>query len=211
MMTTLLVARHGNTFEAGEPARRVGAHTDIPLTAKGEAQARALGSYLKNVGLIPDIIYSAPLRRARRTAELAREAFTPPPPLEALDFLTEIDYGPDEGKPEEEVVARIGREALDTWEKKALPPPGWIVEPQALAQSWIDFGARLAAQGTGRTSLCVTSNGIARFAAHLTGDFENFAATHGLKLATGAFGIFCYENRLWRVEGWNVRPEMAGF
>ena len=31
-MTTLVVIRHGNTFEADEEPRRVGARTDLPLT-----------------------------------------------------------------------------------------------------------------------------------------------------------------------------------
>jgi transcriptional regulator GlxA family with amidase domain len=31
-MTTLIIARHGNTFEDGETPRRVGARTDLPLS-----------------------------------------------------------------------------------------------------------------------------------------------------------------------------------
>ena len=42
-MTRLYIARHGNTFEAGEAPRRVGRRTDLPLTAAGRAQAEALG------------------------------------------------------------------------------------------------------------------------------------------------------------------------
>ena len=46
-MTTLIIARHGNTFNPGDTPTRVGKHTDMPLVEKGEAQGRALGRYLK--------------------------------------------------------------------------------------------------------------------------------------------------------------------
>jgi probable phosphoglycerate mutase len=52
----------------------------------------------------------------------------------------------------------------------------------------------------------VTSNGIARFAPYITGDFEGFAAEHKIKLSTGALAVFKHENGPWRVEGWNIRP-----
>ena len=40
----LLLARHGNTFDKGDKVVWVGARTDLPLTAKGREQARALGA-----------------------------------------------------------------------------------------------------------------------------------------------------------------------
>ena len=54
-MITLVIARHGNTFESGETPRRVGARTDLPLTEKGRQQAQAIGHYLKEHDLIPDV------------------------------------------------------------------------------------------------------------------------------------------------------------
>jgi broad specificity phosphatase PhoE len=44
-MTRIVIVRHGNTFEAGETPRRIGARTDLPLTADGQAQADALGRW----------------------------------------------------------------------------------------------------------------------------------------------------------------------
>ena len=41
-MTTLIIARHGNTFDKGDIPTRVGARTDLPLVEKGRAQAKAL-------------------------------------------------------------------------------------------------------------------------------------------------------------------------
>ena len=69
MTTRLIIARHGNTFKPGETPTRVGARTDLPLVE--EARGRAIGRYLKNHDLIPDIVFSGPLKRQMQTAELA--------------------------------------------------------------------------------------------------------------------------------------------
>ena len=57
-ITRLLIVRHGNTFAAGEVARRVG-KTDVPLVASGEEQAKELGQYLATRQLTPDIAFSS--------------------------------------------------------------------------------------------------------------------------------------------------------
>lgn len=207
-MTLLLVARHGNTFEDGETPRRVGGRTDLLLTAKGQAQARALGSYLKIHNIIPNAAFAAPLQRTWQTAELALSELPTAPSVQNAHLLTEIDYGPDENQPEEAVIARIGRAALESWEKDATPPPGWIVDPQKSIAAWRDFAKLCTENHPDGVVLAVTSNGIARFALSLTGDFEAEHAAHGLKLATGALGILRYENGKWGVEAWNIRPPL---
>ncbi|HBH26642.1 MAG TPA: hypothetical protein DDX54_04495 [Rhodospirillaceae bacterium] len=53
MITTLIIARHGNTFAPGAEPRRVGGRTDLPLVAKGRAQAQALGRTLGALTLPP--------------------------------------------------------------------------------------------------------------------------------------------------------------
>lgn len=210
-MTLLLIARHGNTFEDGETPRRVGRRTDLPLTAKGQAQARALGTYLKIHNIKPAAAFAAPLQRTWQTAELALSILPAAPPVQKAPFLTEIDYGPDENQPEDAVIARIGRAALDSWEKDALPPPGWIVDPQKIMGEWRIFAADCARNYPDGAILAITSNGIARFALSLTEDFENSKRRYGLKLATGALGLLRYENGIWKIEGWNIRlaPEIG--
>ena len=47
-------------------------------------------------------------------------------------------YGPDEGKPETEVVARIGQKALDEWERAAIVPDGWLVCVDDIISSFVD-------------------------------------------------------------------------
>ncbi|MCF0233786.1 MAG: histidine phosphatase family protein, partial [Thermoguttaceae bacterium] len=60
---TLIVARHGNTFNKGDVILRVGARTDLPLTATGVEQAKKIGAILAARGLVPTEIYAAPLLR----------------------------------------------------------------------------------------------------------------------------------------------------
>src|SRR6266705_7157441 len=62
----LYLARHGET-EWSRSGQHTGT-TDLPLTARGEAEAAALGRRL--AGIQFDAVYSSPMQRARRTAEL---------------------------------------------------------------------------------------------------------------------------------------------
>ncbi|TNE31788.1 MAG: phosphoglycerate mutase, partial [Alphaproteobacteria bacterium] len=144
--TRLLIARHGNTFSADDILCRVGAGTDIPLVESGRRQAKLLGQFLAQEDLIPDLVYSSRLQRAAETATLALAEMPLPAPLtlQQDDSFNEIDYGIDEGKPEDEVVARLGIDALQSWDQDAIVPEGWHVDPQALIQNWLDFGAEIA-------------------------------------------------------------------
>jgi 2,3-bisphosphoglycerate-dependent phosphoglycerate mutase len=207
MTTRLLIARHGNTFAPGDIVRRVGT-TDLPLVESGLLQGRLLGTYLKHNDLIPDVLFTSKLQRAIQTAEQAQETMGTKLPIETLSIFNEIDYGPDENQPEEHVVARIGKDALNAWEVQAIVPGGWKVEPSEIIDNWLTFAERLRKDYTGKTCLVVTSNGIARFAPYLTGDFPAFSAQHGIKIATGALCIF--ENKpfseIWDCLAWNVKP-----
>ncbi|MBX2833782.1 MAG: histidine phosphatase family protein [Micavibrio sp.] len=205
-MTTLIIARHGNTFAPGQPLTRVGARTDFPLVKKGRDQAAALGRYLQEHRLIPDVVYTSNLQRTIETAKIAIKESGVSNPTYPLEIFNEIDYGPDENKPEDEVIARIGAQAIKDWDEHAIVPDGWVVDPQEITQNWRLFAEQISAHDDNETVLVVTSNGTARFAPHITGDFEGFRASYTLKLSTGAFGIFHYENSGWTCTGWNIKP-----
>ena len=84
------LVRHGDTAWTltGQHTGR----TDLPLNVQGERQARELGASLGSLRF--DRILSSPLRRARRTAELAM----PHSSIESDDDLMEWDYGAYEGR-----------------------------------------------------------------------------------------------------------------
>jgi probable phosphoglycerate mutase len=202
----LIIARHGNTFEPGETPRRVGVRTDMPLTEAGHDHGRNLGLHLVKVGLVPDVVYTSKLKRTIQTAQdvitAAGLRLKPHPDK----IFNEIDYGPDENKTEDDVIARIGTVALTRWEEQAITPPGWSPDAQTLTKRWHDFSKKILKKYAGKKILVVTSNGIARFALTLPGDFDRARQVHGLKLATGAYGLLTHDGTHWRVRGWNTRP-----
>lgn len=208
MSIQLIIARHGNTFAPGDIVTRVGI-TDLPLVETGLLQGKKLGAHLKQHGLIPDVIFTSQLKRTLQTAEQAQMTMQTHLPLQSLSIFNEIDYGVDENQPEDKVIARIGKEALTAWEKEAIVPNGWKVDPNAIIQNWKTFSDLLKKEHDNKTVLAVTSNGIARFAPYLTGDFNAFCAQHNIKIATGAFCLFELSNdsHHWHCLSWNVKPE----
>lgn len=205
-MTILIIARHGNTFEPGEPPRRVGAGTDLPLTATGLKQGQNLGAYLKRINLLPDCIYTSRLIRTKQMAqEIIRESGIDVSP-QATVIFNELDYGVDENKTEDIVTARIGEQALSDWEEKGIIPRGWNPDAETISKRWHDFATEITAAHPDGIVLVVTSNGIARFALGLAGDFEATRRQYGLKLATGAFGILEHDENGWTIQNWNIRP-----
>jgi broad specificity phosphatase PhoE len=91
------VVRHGET--AWTVTGRHTGRTDIPLTARGEEQARALGGRLREMRF--DHVLTSPLQRARRTCELAGFGA-----IATVDAdLAEWDYGEYEGRRTAEIRA----------------------------------------------------------------------------------------------------------
>jgi broad specificity phosphatase PhoE len=84
------LARHGET-EWSLSGQHTG-KTDLPLTARGERNARALGDRLRGTRFVE--VYSSPLQRARRTCELAGFGAE----AEIDQDLMEWDYGEYEGR-----------------------------------------------------------------------------------------------------------------
>jgi uncharacterized phosphatase len=108
-MTTILLARHGETDWNAD--RRVQGHSDTPLNDTGRAQAQALGDELSGVGI--DAVYSSDLVRAHETARLVAE----PLGLEvtAIRDLRERHFGTWEGLTDEEIFARFPEARDGPW------------------------------------------------------------------------------------------------
>ena len=203
MSARLFIVRHGNTFDKGDVVTRVGGRTDLPLSSSGRVQAKALADHFAVQGARFATARSGPLKRTRETAAAILAADPAAPDLLTELFLREIDYGPDENRPEDEVIARIGKPALEAWERDSIPPPGWRVDPAAITGNWQELFSDLAeSQGD---HLVVTSNGVARFALSASGETRPDA-----KLATGAYGILeLAPDGTARVTQWNLRPGVA--
>jgi probable phosphoglycerate mutase len=91
------LARHGET--AWTISGQHTGLTDIPLTERGESDARKLGERLSGIDFAR--VFTSPLRRAMRTCELAGFA----PVSETDPDLVEWNYGEYEGRRSAEILA----------------------------------------------------------------------------------------------------------
>jgi broad specificity phosphatase PhoE len=91
------LARHGET--AWSLSGQHTGRTDLPLTERGEQNARSLGERLKGVTFAK--VLTSPLQRASRTCQLAGFGAV----AEADRDLPEWDYGQYEGKRTAEILA----------------------------------------------------------------------------------------------------------
>lgn len=180
-------------------------NTDLPLTESGRMQAKALGAWIRHHGLYPQAVYSSQLKRTIETAEIALKEAGYKEPVFPLSIFNEIDYGPDENQTEDTVIARIGKQAIADWDAKGTVPPGWNFDPEKCIADWKNFAAHVV-EDEQECAMVVTSNGIARFAPYITGDFEGFSAKYPLKISTGAVCIMVFENGRWDVREWNLKP-----
>lgn len=69
-MKTLLLLRHAKS----SPEKSDLPDHERPLSKRGKKEAPRVGSYLKEAGLVPDLILSSTARRAHDTAEAVAEA-----------------------------------------------------------------------------------------------------------------------------------------
>lgn len=112
---TVTVVRHGEA-EWNRAGRRQG-QLDSPLTAEGEQHAEALAASLGTAPI--DAIFSSPLGRADRTAEVI--AATLHQPVRTLETLAEVHHG---------VFAGLTNEEIET------SHPGALARRQAEKFTW---------------------------------------------------------------------------
>jgi len=171
------IARHGETRWA-KIGRHTGA-TDIPLTERGEANARALGQRLQALDV--SAVLNSPLQRAWRTCELAgfgERARTD-------DELVEWDYGAYEGKTTPEIQQER---------------PGWEVFRDGCPQG--DSVSQVAARADRAIARLRSMEGSVLMFSHshflrvLAARWLGLEAEVGrcLYLGTGAFSILGYEH-----------------
>lgn len=195
MSKTIYIVRHGNTFDKGDIVTRVGGRTDLALSKSGEVQAAHLAEAFTNISI--DACFSSPLKRTRQTAEAICGGHNIT--IENAEFLREIDYGPDENKPETDVIARIGQQAIQDWEKHTIVPDGWRVNPKVYRDAWKKFIQELESE----TTIVVTSNGVARFLLDaLAIDVSE------RKMKTGSVSRFDLKNGNWSLIDWGKRPPL---
>jgi 2,3-bisphosphoglycerate-dependent phosphoglycerate mutase len=122
-MSDLLLLRHGQSQWNLE--NRFTGWVDVPLSARGEQEARAAGEKLR--GRRIDKLYTSVLERAIDTARLALEsAGLRPPPTERDAALNERMYGDLQGLDKAEAAKRFGADQVKLWRRSydVKPPAG---------------------------------------------------------------------------------------
>jgi phosphoserine phosphatase len=169
-----LLARHGESTWNAE--RRFQGSTDIALSARGRAQAEALGRGLG--GYRVRAAYVSPFCRAVETAELALKGTGVP--LVVLEELRELSLGQWEGCTVDEIRARDG-DPYVAWLRAPhdCPPPGG--EPLPVVSERVRAAIdRIAA-------------------AHPNGDDVLVVAHGGVISVYACYLLGCSFNHLWRL------------
>ncbi|HYQ65646.1 phosphoglyceromutase [Actinophytocola sp.] len=126
---TLILLRHGESEWNAE--NLFTGWVDVPLSTKGQAEARRGGELLRETGLLPDIVHTSVLRRAIATANIALDvADRHWIPVKRDWRLNERHYGALQGKNKKQTLEEFGEEQFMLWRRSYDTPPPPI-EPDA--------------------------------------------------------------------------------
>jgi 2,3-bisphosphoglycerate-dependent phosphoglycerate mutase len=146
MTYTLVLLRHG---ESEWNAKNLfTGWVDVPLSAKGEAEARRGGELLVAEGVLPDVVHTSVLRRAISTANIALDAADRHWIDVRRDWrLNERHYGALQGKNKKQTLEQFGEEQFMLWRRSYDTPPPPIDAGDEYAQTgdprYADLGAAM--------------------------------------------------------------------
>jgi len=164
-MSRLLLARHGQSVS--NAVRRFQGTQDVALSELGARQAEALGQAIRHLPIAA--VYTSPLERARRTAEIAAAGLGVP--LTQVDDLRELSLGDWEGRTVEEIRALPG-DPYEQWvrDPPSCLPPGAEPLPEVQARVVSAMADIAAAHPNGQQVLVVCHGGvISAYLAHCLG------------------------------------------
>jgi broad specificity phosphatase PhoE len=204
----LILARHGNTFEVGQPPLQVGVRTDLSLTAQGRIQAEQLAKFLTKTPLAA--LYAGTLKRQIETAQIITGSKETPTYLDE-SALTEIDYGLWEGLTSEEISRRWPAE-YNAWTSESKWAHGifgrTLEDHMHDIEIWLD--ALRKKYNPGDTVVAVTSNGIIRLFYSFEEKWKTLQESkqmEQLKVKTGHFcELLLFPDSL-KVKNWNQEPK----
>lgn len=110
-MLKIYLVRHGQNEDNAQGI--LNGHRDKPLTAIGIAQAKEAANKLQETGIRFDKVYSSPLQRAHKTAEIVTSTLGLPAP-EIMPSLIERDFGYMTGKPQSKIEELCSPDILKT-------------------------------------------------------------------------------------------------
>ena len=130
-MNKLILLRHGQSQWNLE--NRFTGWKNVPLTEKGEAEAKKTGELIRKNNISIDRVFSSVLERANRTAEIAIKKAELNNLLEnnkiimtCSEKLNERDYGDLVGLNKQETADKFGKDQVHIWRRSydTAPPNG---------------------------------------------------------------------------------------
>jgi len=188
-LPVVYLARHGET-EWSLTGQHTGL-TDLPLTQRGEQNARRLGQRLKELTFVK--VYTSPLTRARRTCELSGYSAV----AEVDGDLVEWDYGEYEGRTGDEI-----RSKRPDWQLFRDGCPGGESPAQVIERAGRVVRRLRAVRGD---VLLFTSGHFIRALAWRWIGLDNMLNARSLMLTTASLSALGYEVNLSRpvIRLWN--------
>ena len=127
-MNKLILLRHGQSQWNLE--NRFTGWKNVPLTEKGEAEAKKTGELIRKHNISIDRVFSSVLERANRTAEIAIKKAELNNLLEnnkiimtSSEKLNERDYGDLVGLNKQETADKFGKDQVHIWRRSFDTPP----------------------------------------------------------------------------------------
>ncbi|GGM69671.1 2,3-bisphosphoglycerate-dependent phosphoglycerate mutase [Longimycelium tulufanense] len=120
---TLVLLRHGESVWNAE--NLFTGWVDVPLSERGETEARRGGELLRDAGILPDVVHTSLLRRAISTANIALDTCDRHWIDVRRDWrLNERHYGALQGKNKKQTLDQYGEEQFTLWRRSYdVPPP----------------------------------------------------------------------------------------
>jgi len=141
-MTNLILIRHGESQWNLE--NRFTGWVDVPLSSKGEQEAKSAGEKLKSFKF--DKAFTSKLQRANNTLKFILQASGQENiPTEYDEALNERHYGALQGLNKAETAVKYGDEQVKIWRRSYdIPPPAEKTElnPEGKSESLKDTAAR---------------------------------------------------------------------
>ena len=134
-MHKLVLLRHGESTWNQE--NRFTGWTDVDLTDKGRAEAKAAGQLLKAGGFDFDLVFTSVLKRAIRTSIIALDELDRLwLPVQRSWRLNERHYGALQGLNKAETAAKHGEDQVKIWRRAyaIAPPPLTPDDPRGAAR-----------------------------------------------------------------------------
>lgn len=155
----IYVVRHGQ--DEDNAAGLLNGLRDRPLTAIGLSQAAEAAENIAATGIVFDAVYTSPLVRAKKTAEIITARLGLPAPI-FLDDLVERDFGVMTGVPLSEIAQRCSPDIIETpTVTYFLSPEGGETFPQVIARSQ-RLLAQLSAQHDKKNVLLVAHSDVGK-------------------------------------------------